>query len=1095
MDYTQETGAQDLEPATAYAYYCGARGESLQNVIWYSKLWTGGTNSVVDASSGVAGISQRYKAYGDVYYGIIKPFQNINSTNKSLFSITSDTKEENVKVMVNQQNKKYIVGPYKIELKPNIPNVTVNLSEINNEQEKQIKALAAKLKEQAENVSKDASITPSSIQLGDFYVDTTHEKAYIGLTAINITNDYGAYEKTKTSVYNAQKECAKAEEAVAGAKDTKSKEEAIEEFNSRRKKLKKAQADYTKVSEIVNAPYSSIAMQLLIQKYNSTDKKGTLNLSEFETKVREYLKNKGIDLKGQDSALDFSTDDMKKILVKLEDSIEKTSEYFTSEFKDDTLTITVKKTADFDASITPSTQLGDFYVDTTYGKAYIDLTAINITNDYGVYEQIKTSVDNAQKEYNDKNAEYTKAEEAVAGAKDIKSKKEAQEELDKCNEQLGEAEEKLKKAQADYTKVSKIFDASYSSIAMQLLIQKYNSTDKKGTLKLNEFETKVREYLKNEGIDLKGQDSTLDFSTDDMKAILDKLINSINSTSKSFTAANEYYIDTTTGNKIDTLTITDKKTAKQITQDDDYYYNLAKALMQNDTDENYLDLTKTYPNGYNVTSEAKKALYNELINWRKINNSFATFDITKDLQGINGDPNSYRFLDSNGNEIQFPDFVSNKEFYIEFTPNNDGNVQYIGIPTITIHWLDDFSYLVNGKWAISEIKSVEGVPTEYDTVRIASIETTSDNSESNQPTFHMEKIVNIPVKVGTGQKQVQVDEFTIKNVSLYFTSGARKTYKPLLDGNGKQQIDKNGNALTTFDKWETDSNWSIDTTKITKVWTVKIKKVGDVYYIQNIDGDIYKNSEKIKIYSKISGNGLCHWNTANSNLEINKSCNVQIGGTVWLESPEQKTANIDGKLGNGDVPFAGIQVQLYDVTQGTTAVIGGNGNQGKLVAITTTDKNGHYRFFGTNDTINGSYTDTQGTKRSMRELLLNPLHKYYVIFVYNGQLYQPTYYHKQLTSPGYSNAKDMSREEFNAKFTRIDSDTANYKSPGANAWNRAYSAKHKLKTNDGSYISFNNGALTYEDAWKQFLIYATNTRNYDLNPKEYRWRTYMGSKW
>ena len=145
LDYTQETGAQDLEPATAYAYYCGARGESLQNVIWYSKLWTGGP-ILLWMSSGVAGINQRYKAYGDVYYGIIKPFQNINSTNKSLFSITSDTKEENVKVMVNQQNKKYIVGPYKIELKPNIPNVTVNLSEINNEQRKANKALVAKLK-------------------------------------------------------------------------------------------------------------------------------------------------------------------------------------------------------------------------------------------------------------------------------------------------------------------------------------------------------------------------------------------------------------------------------------------------------------------------------------------------------------------------------------------------------------------------------------------------------------------------------------------------------------------------------------------------------------------------------------------------------------------------------------------------------------------------------------------------------------------------------------------------------------------------------------------------------------------------------------
>ena len=109
------------------------------------------------------------------------------------------------------------------------------------------------------------------------------------------------------------------------------------------------------------------------------------------------------------------------------------------------------------------------------------------------------------------------------------------------------------------------------------------------------------------------------------------------------------------------------------------------------------------------------------------------------------------------------------------------------------------------------------------------------------------------------------------------------------------------------------------------------------------------------------------------------------------------------------------------------------------------------------------------------------------------QLYQPTYYYKQLTSPGYSNAKDMSREEFNAKFKRIDSDTANYKSSGTNSWNRAYSAKHKLKNNDGSYISFNNSALTYEDAWRQFLSYATNSRDYTLSPKNsdasYVWGT------
>jgi hypothetical protein len=142
----------------------------------------------------------------------------------------------------------------------------------------------------------------------------------------------------------------------------------------------------------------------------------------------------------------------------------------------------------------------------------------------------------------------------------------------------------------------------------------------------------------------------------------------------------------------------------------------------------------------------------------------------------------------------------------------------------------------------------------------------------------------------------------------------------------------------------------------------------------------------------------------------------------------------------------------------------------------------------------------------MRELLLNPLHKYYVTFVYNGQLYQPTYYYKQLTSPGYSNAKDMSREEFNAKFKRIDSDPENYgytiqgfnkknnTSFVSRFWNRAYGAKHKIKTDDGSYISYSGHALLYEDVWKQFLSYATNRRNYDLNPKSTDGKLTWGTK-
>ena len=42
LQYTKTSGNQHIEPATGYALYCGATGESLQHVIWYSKLWTGG---------------------------------------------------------------------------------------------------------------------------------------------------------------------------------------------------------------------------------------------------------------------------------------------------------------------------------------------------------------------------------------------------------------------------------------------------------------------------------------------------------------------------------------------------------------------------------------------------------------------------------------------------------------------------------------------------------------------------------------------------------------------------------------------------------------------------------------------------------------------------------------------------------------------------------------------------------------------------------------------------------------------------------------------------------------------------------------------
>lgn len=135
LEYNKDSSSQQIEPATGYAYYCGESKANLQNIIWYSKIWTGGSNSVVDADSRLGGTNgiQKYINYGNVYYGIIKPFKDAGGTN--LFSITSDTTEDKVKVMVNQQDGKYIVGPYKIKLNigdnEKIKDVKVSKNDIN----------------------------------------------------------------------------------------------------------------------------------------------------------------------------------------------------------------------------------------------------------------------------------------------------------------------------------------------------------------------------------------------------------------------------------------------------------------------------------------------------------------------------------------------------------------------------------------------------------------------------------------------------------------------------------------------------------------------------------------------------------------------------------------------------------------------------------------------------------------------------------------------------------------------------------------------------------------------------------------------------
>ena len=179
---------------------------------------------------------------------------------------------------------------------------------------------------------------------------------------------------------------------------------------------------------------------------------------------------------------------------------------------------------------------------------------------------------------------------------------------------------------------------------------------------------------------------------------------------------------------------------------------------------------------------------------------------------------------------------------------------------------------------------------------------------------------------------------------------------------------------------------------------------------------------------------------------IGTDCTVELGGKVWVDVGATKESSLNGRLNNGgadtgDHMYGGMLVDLH---------LGDK--DGTIVASTTTDSNGQYHFDK-----------------------LNALEKYTVVFTYNGQLYQQTYYKDDL-SGGFSNAQEIDRSGFNDRFDKIDSYPNNYE---LNGWHIAYGKNVKLKDDNGNYISNGDGALTYIDAWNQFVNYALNDKSYN----------------
>lgn len=240
-------------------------------------------------------------------------------------------------------------------------------------------------------------------------------------------------------------------------------------------------------------------------------------------------------------------------------------------------------------------------------------------------------------------------------------------------------------------------------------------------------------------------------------------------------------------------------------------------------------------------------------------------------------------------------------------------------------------------------------------------------------------------------------------------------------------------------------------------WRIQFNKNNPIFF-ENVEGkDVVQPVLSFILATSSIGGADDIWTWAQSSSTsfdlIGTDCTVEIGGKVWVDVGATKESSLNGRLNSGgadtgDYRYAGMEVTLHL----------GDRN-GAQVGYAITDSNGSYHFDN-----------------------LNALEEYTVVFKYNGQLYQQTYYKDDL-SGGFSNAQEVDRPGFNDRFDKIDSYPSNYNLD--NSWRIAYGKEVRLKKDDGTYISNgvdsegNEVALTYLDAWNQFVSYASSTGSYE----------------
>ena len=432
------------------------------------------------------------------------------------------------------------------------------------------------------------------------------------------------------------------------------------------------------------------------------------------------------------------------------------------------------------------------------------------------------------------------------------------------------------------------------------------------------------------------------------------------------------------------------------------------------------------------SQQGAEYLYKELLkqnDFYRDQTAWANFeDFNNIIKGLNG--TEPVFLDKSGKVIKFPDFTKNitdgVEFYIRFKPNNDGEISETGEPEINAEYFKSFkayrgvyypstddTYIFNNAViSAGQIKHVAEILSIYNTP--ATIETGDGVSMVR---FDGNATVEVPVEVRnnkySGKHQEKLDNFPAFAYSTNYTRVGHDT-----DGDGHDDY------YTRIFYRPPVKDWEL-TGSITRSFAY-----GDEEYpglartIQETITLEYSDVEKVKTRVKFNS------------VKIN----MVLGGHVWLEKGAIKTGEYDSKYTSGDQDFAGMQVSAYDV------------DKGSVVRVATTDAKGLYRFVN-----------------------LNPMHRYKVLFLFNGELYEQADLNPNIAKPGgVSNAQEDNREEFNKKFANIYPDASNYTS-NKGTGNRAYGLEQRIRGNNDDYISFNGDALRYKDIWAEFLKESTGT--------------------